>query len=166
MRHKLLRRRKEATRRWKKESSNDDGEDENQMRLERGDGDDVLFAAPVIFCDKQSQITDAVCPIRSNVMIAKDKESSVSLKSAICRDAEMVMKKKTKKTLSALTLEKIRQKHGRASDSMKRPLQVSQELKPRLEVRKKKKKIELLKRGKKEEEEVLIKTETCGTLSR
>ena len=105
--------------------------------------------------------------IRSNIMIAKDKAPSVSLKNVICRGAEMVGKKKTKKTLGALTLEKIRQKHGMASDSMKRPLKESLELKPRVEeVRTKKKRIELIKRGKKEEEEdglVLIKKETCGT---
>ena len=171
MRHKLLRRRKEEMKKRKKESSNDDGEDENRMHLKCGGGDEVLSAATTeVVDDKRSQITDADRPIRSNVMIAKDEASmtpsSVSLKNVICKDAELVGKKKSKKTLGALTLEKIRQKHGMVSDLTKRPLKERLELKPRVEVRKKKKRIELIKRGKKEEEEVLIKKETCGTLSR
>ena len=77
------------------------------------------------------------------------------MKNVICRDAETVGKKKTKKTLGALTLEKIRQKHGMASDSMKERVQ----LKPRVEeVRTKKKRIELIKKSKTGEE-----GSACGT---
>ena len=120
-------------------------------------------AAAVVAGDKRSQITDADSAIRSGAMIAKTEAPSVCLKNVICGDAEM---KKNKKTLGPLTLEKIRQKHG---NSMKRPLKerlqlVKTPLKPRVEVTKTKKRIELIKRSKKEDEGlVLIKKEACGT---
>ena len=174
LRHKLFWRRKEETRKRRKESSNNnDGDDESRIHSKCGRGDEVLSAAAAaaaaaaaVVGDKRSQITDADSAIRSGVMIAKTEAPSVCLKNVVCGDAEMGGKKKNKKTLGPLTLEKIRQKHG---NSMKRPLKerlqlVKTPLKPRVEVTKTKKRIELIKRSKKEDEGlVLIKKEACGT---
>ena len=175
LRHKLFWRRKEETRKRRKESSNNnDGDDESRIHSKCGRGDEVLSAAAAaaVVGDKRSQITNADSAIRSGVMIAKTEAPSVCLKNVVCGDAEMGGKKMNKKTLGPLTLEKIRQKHGTSNSmktSMKRPLKerlqlVKTPLKPRVEVTKTKKRIELIKRSKKEDEGlVLIKKEACGT---
>jgi len=86
---------------------------------------------------------------------------AVCLTNVACRDDEIVGKNTSiggKKTLGRLTLEKIRQKHGWPNNSMKRPLKEErlQLAKPKVEGTKTplKKRIELIKRSKKEEEEL------------
>lgn len=159
MRSKLSSSRK----RRRKESSNADGEDENFKR----NGDEVL--STLGGGDKLIPITNPDT-IRSTVTIGKgDNAASVCSKNNTCRNDEMVGKNTTggKKTLGSLTLEKIRQKHGWPNNSMKRPLKERLQLaKTKVEVAKTplKKRIELIKRSKREEKEelMLVKKEACS----
>ena len=158
MRSKLL---SSSRKRRRKESSNADGEDENFKR----NGDKVL--SRLGGGDKQSPITNADT-IRTNMVGKGDNAPAVCLKNVVCRDDEMVGKNTLggKKTLGSLTLEKIRQKHGWPNNSVKGPLKERLILaKPKVEVKKTplKKRIELIKRSREEEEQlVLVKREACS----
>ena len=176
LRHKLFSRRKEETRRRqrRKESTRDDDpeertrDDDPEEGTRMHFGDEVSSAAVVVDDKRGSQITNADPASRNNVMIAKGNEpESVCLKNVICRDNAIVREKKIKKTLGPLTLEKIRKKHG-ISNSMKRPPKeklhlVKTPLKQKVvEVTNTKKRIELIKKNKREEEGS-VKKEACGT---
>ena len=162
MRSKLV---SSSRKRRRKESSNADGEDEGIRMHSKRNGDKVL--STLEGGDKQNPITNADT-IRCNMIGKGDNAPAVCLKNVVCRDDEMVGKNTLggKKTLGSLTLEKIRQKHGWPNNSVKGPLKERLILaKPKVEVKKTplKKRIELIKRSREEEEQlVLVKREACS----